>query len=140
MIPILCAFFMWHTVIAQSDAYRITGKVMDAATQLPLQGASVFAQNTTIGTATDQQGNFTLSLQNGGYDLIITFTGYQTVARRISAADALDKNMVIVISQNEKSLGDVVIKSSNEVKDGLEKYGSFFVENFIGKTDRKSVV
>ena len=123
---------------AQTDNYLITGKVMDAATQLPLQGASVFAQNTTLGTATDQQGNFTLRLQNGGYDLIITFTGYQTVTRRISAADALDKNIVIVISQNEKSLGDVVIKSSNEVKDGLEKYGNFFVENFIGKTPNSS--
>ena len=138
IIPILCAFFMSHGAIAQSDAYLISGKVMDAATQLPLQGASVFAQNTTIGTATDQQGNFTLRLQNGGYDLIITFTGYQTVTRRITTADALDKNIVIVISQTEKALGDVVVKSSNEVKDGLEKYGSFFTENFIGKTANSS--
>jgi hypothetical protein len=30
---------------------------------------------------------------------------------------------------------DVVVKASNEVKDGWEKYGNFFVDNFIGKTD-----
>jgi len=29
---------------------------------------------------------------------------------------------------------DVVIKASNELKDGWEKYGDFFLENFIGKT------
>jgi hypothetical protein len=139
IIPILCSLFMSYCAFAQSDAYLITGKVMDAATQLPLQGASVFAQNTTIGTATDPQGNFTLRLLNGGYDLIITFTGYQTVTRRITTADALDKNIVIVISQAEKALGDVVIKSNNEVKDGLEKYGSFFTENFIGKTPNSSL-
>ncbi len=119
---------------AQSDAYIISGKVVDAATQIPLQGASVFAQNTTIGTATDQQGNFKLRLLNGGYDLIVTFTGYQTVNKRITTADALDNNLVISVNQKEKNLEDVVIRSTNEVTDGLEKYGSFFVDNFIGKT------
>ncbi len=130
----MCIVFFANYSIAQSESYLITGKVMDAVTKLPLLGASVFAQNTTIGTATDQQGNFTLRLLNGGYDLIITFTGYQTVTRRITTADALDKNIVIEVAQKEKALEDVVIKSSNEVKDGLIKYGSFFEENFIGKT------
>lgn len=130
----MCIVFFANYSIAQSESYLINGKVMDAVTKLPLLGASVFAQNTTIGTATDQQGNFTLRLLNGGYDLIITFTGYQTVTRRITTADALDKNIVIEVAQKEKALEDVVIKSSNEVKDGLIKYGSFFEENFIGKT------
>ena len=120
--------------MAQSDAFLITGKVLDVATKLPLQGASVFAQNTTIGTATDQQGNFTLRLLNGGYDLIITFTGYQTVNRRITTADALDKNIVIEMAQKEKAMEDVVIKSSNEVKDGLEEYGCFTNKVFFKKT------
>ena len=141
MKKIITLLYMLITVwnaTAQQDAYLITGKVMDAATKLPLQGASVFAQNTTIGTATDPQGNFTLRLLNGGYDLIITFTGYQTVTRRITTADASDKDIVIAIAQKEKALEDVVIRSSNEVKDGLEKYGSFFEENFIGKTANSS--
>ena len=135
---LLSIIFTSMGVIAQLDAYLITGKVLDATTQLPLQGASVFAQNTTIGTATDAQGNFKLRLLNGGYDLIVTFTGYQTVSRRITTADALDNNLVITISQKDKSLEDVVIRSTNEVMDGLEKYGSFFVDNFIGKTANSS--
>ena len=131
---LLSIIFTSMAAIAQLDAYLITGKILDGATQLPLQGASVFAQNTTIGTATDAQGNFKLRLLNGGYDLIVTFTGYQTVNRRITTADALDNNLVITINQKEKSLEDVVIRSTNEVTDGLEKYGGFFVDNFIGKT------
>ncbi len=31
-------------------------------------------------------------------------------------------------------MGEVVIKSSNEVADGWQKYGSFFIDNFIGTT------
>ena len=120
--------------IAQTNGYVIIGKVMDADTKMPLQGASVFAQNTTTGTATDAQGNFTLRLQNGGYDLIVTFTGYQTVNKRITTADAQNNNLIIEVKQKEKALQDVVITSSNEVRDGLVKYGDFFVDNFIGKT------
>jgi hypothetical protein len=36
--------------------------------------------------------------------------------------------------KEDKSLGEVIIKSSSEVKDGWEKYGAFFLENFIGAT------
>ena len=122
------------SVFSQS-VYSISGKIIDAATKLPLQAASVFAQNTTIGTATGAEGNFKLELPNGGYDLVVTFTGYQTETRRITTADAADKNIVIEIKQKEKELQDVVIKSTYEVADGWEKYGSFFLENFIGKTD-----
>ena len=138
IISLLCMLAITVSAIAQASEYTITGKVLDATSKLPLQGASVFAQNTTIGTATDAQGNFTLRLQNGGYDLIITFTGYQTATRRITTADAQDKNIVVEVKQKDKALEDVVITSSNEVKDGLVKYGDFFVENFIGKTPNSS--
>ena len=40
----------------------------------------------------------------------------------------------IVMIKEEKSIEEVVIRSSNEVKDGWTKYGKFFIENFIGST------
>ena len=99
-----------------------------------MQAASVFAQNTTIGTATNADGIFTLELPNGGYELAVTFTGYEAETRRISTADAADKNIVIELKQKEKELADVIVRSSSEVADGWEKYGDFFLDNFIGKT------
>jgi len=128
------AYFLSIISFAQSASFNITGKVIDAATKAPMQGASVFAQNTTVGTATDASGVFSLWLNNGGYDLAISFTGYETYSKRISTADATDKNIVIELKQKEKALEEVAIKSSNEVKDGWVKYGDFFTENFIGKT------
>jgi hypothetical protein len=133
---ILCCtlFFLSAITFAQSASFNITGKVIDAVTKAPLQGASVFAQNTTLGTATDAAGVFSLWLNNGGYDLAISFTGFETYSKRITTADTADKNIVIELKQKEKSLEEVAIKSSNEVKDGWIKYGDFFTENFIGKT------
>ncbi len=133
-------YFLFISIIAfsQSGYYTITGKVIDANTKAPMQAASVFAQNTTFGTATAADGTFTLWLPGGGYDLAITFTGFQTETKRVSAADAADKNIVIEMKQQEKSMEEVAIRTSNEVKDGLEKYGGFFMENFIGKTANSS--
>ena len=123
------------SAFSQNTYYYISGKVIDAVSKQPLQAASVFAQNTTQGAATDAAGNFKLGLPNGGYDLVITFTGYQTETKRITTADAADKNIVIELKQKEKAMEDVVVRSTGEVKDGWEKYGDFFIENFIGKTE-----
>ena len=135
---ILISIIISAPVFSQTT-YFISGKVIDALTKLPMQAASVFAQNTTIGTATGPEGNFKLELPNGGYELVITFTGYQTESRRISTADAADKNIIIEIKQKEKELQDVIVKNTYEVPDGWEKYGSFFIENFIGKTDNSKL-
>jgi CarboxypepD_reg-like domain len=121
------------TVFSQ-PGYTISGKIIDAETKQPLQGASVFAENTTIGTATNERGYFSLGLPGGGYSIVVTFTGYQTETKRVTAGDAGNNETVIEIKRKEKSLEEFVIKSTAEVTDGLAKYGDFFVENFIGKT------
>lgn len=111
--------------------YTVTGIVMDSASREPLVSASVFCQNTTSGSYTNKQGEFSLPLKSAGsYDLIISYTGYKTQTIRVSDATKLD----ILMNKEDKSMSEVVIKSSNEVADGWTKYGDFFVKNFIGAT------
>jgi len=110
--------------------FVVSGTVLDSATREPLGAASVFCQNTTLGTATNKQGEFTLNLKSGGYDLIFSYTGYQTQTIRVSDNNKLEVLMI----KAEKSMGEVVLRNSFEVTDGLSKYGSFFMENFIGST------
>ncbi len=130
------SFFFFATLaFSQTEFYTITGKVIDKNTKAPLQGASVFAQNTTFGVATDAAGNFKLKLPNGGYELIVTFTGYETESLRISNATADDKDLVIEVKEKEKALAEVSVVASNEVQDGWQKYGDFFKDNFIGNSE-----
>ena len=107
--------------------------MIDSASKEPLAFASVFCQNTTQGTATNKEGTFHLSLKEGGYDLVITYTGYRSRMIRISP-EMKTNELVIEMVKEEKSIEEVVIRSSNEVKDGWTKYGKFFLENFIGTT------
>ena len=104
----------------------LTGTVVDSETQLPLEGASVFAQNTTIGAVTKSDGSFKLSLGKGGYEIIISFTGYESQTMNVDGSESKKKE--------DKSLSEVVVQASNEVPDGWQQYGDFFLEHFIGKT------
>jgi hypothetical protein len=130
---IFCLVFSSAHIFSQTH-YTVSGIVVDKNTRAALPGASVFAQNTTFGVATNGEGKFNLKIPNGGYELVITFTGYETESIRISNATAAEKDLVIEVRPKGKSLGEVSIVASNEVADGWQKYGQFFTENFIGKT------
>jgi hypothetical protein len=110
----------------------ITGQVTDAETKLPLEGASVFAQNTTKGVITDKEGNYKLYLNKGGYELVISYTGF--VSQRIKIEADADKQFNVELKKVEKNMEEVVIVASNEVLDGWEKHGAFFLDYFIGAT------
>ncbi|RYY85404.1 MAG: carboxypeptidase-like regulatory domain-containing protein [Chitinophagaceae bacterium] len=110
----------------------LSGTVTDAETKQPLPGASVFAQNTTVGTVSKPDGTYRLSLGKGGYELVVSFTGYETQRFNIEATG--EKTQEIALKKEDKSLTEVVIQSNNEVPDGWEKYGSFFIDHFIGRT------
>ncbi len=120
-------------LIAQQREFTITGKVMDQSTQQPLAGASVFCQNTTIGVVSNSDGNFTLRLPVGGYDLIVSYTGFETFVQRINSDQAATP-LTIELKKQEKVMEEVAVVASNEVADGWAKYGKFFLENFIGIT------
>ena len=128
-ILLLLLVFATVTSFAQ---YQITGQVVDAETATPLEGASVFAQNTTRGTITAKDGSFTLPLSKGGFELIVSYTGYKKAQQNIQAGT--DTAVTIKLQKDDASLGEVVITSSNEVADGWQQYGTFFVSHFIGAT------
>lgn len=66
----------------------IKGKVIDANTKETLPFANVYLKNTNIGTTTDMDGNFELtipdSIQNKNLTLVITYIGYQPIERLIA--------------------------------------------------------
>lgn len=112
--------------------FGISGRIIDSATREPLNGASIYCQNTTIGTTSNRNGEFSLSLKTGGYELVVSYTGYQNRQIRISHTDGSVPDIEMI--KEEKSMEEVVIRSSNEVKDGWQQYGSFFLKHFIGTT------
>lgn len=129
------SLLLFCTTFSFAQTTIITGKVINAETGLPLAGASVFAENTTIGTATDDGGNFKLWLPDGGYDLVASFTGFGMSSKRITTSNTAEREVNFMLKVREKEISDVTVVASNEVKDGWDKYGTVFWNEFIGETD-----
>ena len=118
-----------------SQGFLVSGKVIDAETKQPLQGASIFCVQTTLGTISNAEGIFAIRLSNGGYELCISFNGYESITERINEQSAGLTDRVWELKLKQKSLEEVSIVFSNEVKDGWEKYGSFFISQFLGTSE-----
>ena len=88
-------------LFSQVSYYVVKGKVIDKNSKSPLQAASVFAQNTTLGVASDANGNFTIKLPDGGYSLVVTYTGYETEAIRITNASSQNDSLLFELSPKE---------------------------------------
>lgn len=139
MTKILILFIaVFFRIPAQSQHFIASGKVVDKQSGQALTGASVFCQNTTLGTTTNTQGEFSLNLAAGGYDLVISYSGYETYSMRINSSTENIRTLTIELKQKDKSMEEVSITVTNEVKDGWVKYGGFFREQFLGMTINSS--
>lgn len=128
-IALIC-FFIVASSSAQDKMFYIHGRVTDEKTGAPLANASVFCQNTTTGTISNNEGQFSLRLSNGGYDLVLSYTGYETQVLRVS--NSTRDSLLVQMKEVNKSLGEVAVTGSALVADGWNKYGQFFLDNFIG--------
>lgn len=135
LILFISSLIVSNNAVSQGNYFVVSGQVMNLDNNQPMQGASVFAENTTIGTTTGADGKFNLYLPPGGYDLIVSFTGFGTERRRITSSDTQNQNLSFSLKPKEKEMEAVAVIATTEVKNGWEKYGNFFVENFIGKSE-----
>lgn len=69
----------------QKNSWTISGIVVDEK-KMAVQLANVFVNNTSIGSATNEKGNFQLNIPDkfSQVELIVSFVGYKTIKRKIN--------------------------------------------------------
>ena len=92
-----------------------SGVVLDEKTKTPVESASVYFDNTTIGTTTDSEGKFSISYTDATQSgLVISYLGYQTE----TILDYREKNNITVsLKQANNVLDEVVVYAD----DGLTR-------------------
>jgi TonB-linked SusC/RagA family outer membrane protein len=88
-------------VVAQRN---ITGSVTDQGKE-PLIGATVLVAGTSVGTVTDVNGEFNLSVPAGQTSLLVSYTGYTTMKVELTAASRYD----IMMETDVVALSDIVV-------------------------------
>ncbi|MBK6996313.1 MAG: SusC/RagA family TonB-linked outer membrane protein [Lewinellaceae bacterium] len=88
----LSCFFLWGSTALFAQR-AITGQVTDVENNEPLIGASIIVEGTSIGTSTDFEGNYRLSVPETATAVRITYTGYATQTIAIGASNVMDFKM-----------------------------------------------
>lgn len=88
-IYLLLIGYLFCCQIAQAQQATISGRVTDRNTQEALVGVSVKIKSSSLGTSTDVDGKFTLSLSGPikQQEIIFSYTGYKTETRSIPLAE-----------------------------------------------------
>lgn len=120
----LFIFFITATTFAQTE---LKGKVADFLTFQPIESASVYIENTTIGSITNADGNFVLKVpqQHLQDTLVISSIGYKSFRVVISE---FENGSDIFLEEDVASLDEVVI-----VADPRPTTGNGIVERAIEK-------
>ncbi|MBP5998924.1 MAG: carboxypeptidase-like regulatory domain-containing protein [Sediminibacterium sp.] len=131
-IILFCNFFFAASLNAQEKVDK--GWVLDAFTKEPVAGASVFINASGIGTVCDAAGQFSLSkfiqANLGNPNLTIAAVGYETATYNLTTRTG---EVVIYLKPVINELETVVVHAAE--KNGWQKYGADFIENFLGYSD-----
>lgn len=97
------SLFALSSAFAQSR--KISGTVTGADDGLSLPGVSVKVQGTTIGTQTNSQGSYSLTVPQGAKALVFSYIGYGNKTVVIGSQSVID----IKLSPDSKTLNEVVV-------------------------------
>lgn len=115
MKTIITIFCLCFSVIAFSQT-TVTGNVVDQS-QVPIVGANVIVAGTSNGTATDFDGNFTLTVdQTPPFTIEFSSIGYQSVTQEVTA-----NNQTFTITLNEGDELDEVVVSASRTPESVRE-------------------
>ena len=115
---LLFAFILTPSLIMAQNT--VTGSVTEQATSLPLPTVNVLVKNTTKGTVTDFDGNYSLQV-NQGEVLVFSYVGFITQEVTYNGQDKIN----VALVEDSAQLDEVVIIG----------YGSVKKEDLTGSVD-----
>ncbi|MEM6700238.1 MAG: carboxypeptidase-like regulatory domain-containing protein, partial [Bacteroidota bacterium] len=109
ILLISCLSFFTFALTAQNT---VSGVVTDAANGITLIGASVSIEGTSMGAVTDFDGNYTLSLADGTYNLVVTYTGYTKQMQSVTVSGGQSLTQDFALPQGV-GLDEVLVTASS---------------------------
>ena len=99
----LWVLFFSLTAFSWAQTIEVSGTVIDGSNNLPLPGANVIVKNTTNGTQTDFDGNFSLQASPGDL-LVVSFLGYLP-----QEVPVTDSPILVTLIEDSQTLDQVVV-------------------------------
>ena len=127
---LISLFTVW---IANGQNTIIKGVVTDSITGERLPYVSLIFKGTTIGTATDGDGNFSFSALTDVKNLEVSYLGYDT--KEVKVIPGKTNNLKIKLAPNGITLNEVVVKPKKEKYSKKENPAVKFVKQVIASRE-----
>ena len=101
---VLSIFIGLMSFLASAQSFEIKGTVADSNGS-PLPGVSILVKNSTKGTTTDFDGNFSITNVNKGETLVFSYLGFTTKSVVVESNASLN----VVLKEDTQSLNEVVV-------------------------------
>jgi len=109
-------------ICIQGFGQIIEGRVLDSETKQPLDNVNVYIENTDLGAATNNKGEFKLRYSNIQPSDSLTFSiiGYET--RKVTFTELRETSTTILMQELTNELGEVVISGKSKLREKLKYY------------------
>ena len=111
MILIVAPVFMFQVL---GQVRTITGMVTSAEDGLPLPGVTVVAKGSTVGTTTDSEGYYSISVPEGSTALIFSFIGMTSLEVQIGDKTIID----VSLESDVLGIDDVIVTAYGTARRG----------------------
>lgn len=148
VITYLLSIFFFALSISAFSQQELKNKIVDFMTLEPLESASVYIQNTTIGTVSNADGKFVLLVPSAHVNdtLVVSSIGYKSYKMPISLFDnskevyleediASLEEVQLVTTPRPKTGNDIVLRALKELPDNLPEK-PFMQKGFLRHKER----
>lgn len=110
VVLILFIFFIQISFVSAQNKRTLNGNVTDAKTGETLIGASVkLVGGSNAGAITNSYGFYSITTQQGEYEIAVSFIGYKTIIQQISISKDARLNFAL---EEDNQLNEVVISAT----------------------------
>ena len=102
----LLILFLFLSSFGFAQGYDVGGVVKEAGSGLPIPGVNVQIKNSTVGTATDMDGRFSLKGVSSGATLVFSYLGFKNLEYKVVSTTAA---LSISLQEDSKVLDEVVV-------------------------------
>jgi hypothetical protein len=126
-------FFIFLVLFTISSFSQVVIKGTVFQQNGPLENVAVYLNNTMLGTTTDKNGKFSISVKPGQYDLIISYLGFKKINYNLNTA-SYSKPLVFALEEDDEMLDEIIIKKTVYNEEWRHNLAVFKTE-FLGKTE-----
>lgn len=124
-------FLLFFISVAVQAQTLIKGQIRDGKTKELLQGVSVYVNNSTLGTTTDQDGKFAFSVPfSGKIELVFSYIGYEKSTMILESQQV--NEITVALKPQSNTLNEVVIKATKNKSGHYDKWGPLFNKLLMG--------